>query len=86
MPHDDRITYHVVQSFQQLQDGWIADEPWSGPSADSVRAKAAALAGMRAYVVAFSRTGDAQLGDFEAPIILAEYGVPPPENDEFAAW
>ncbi len=86
MPDHDRLTYHVVQAYRQTEEGWIADEPWSAASADSAKARAAVLATMCTYVRAFSRSGDRQLGEFEEPIVLAEYGTPPPENDEFATW
>ncbi|HEX2554202.1 MAG TPA: hypothetical protein VHL98_10900 [Microvirga sp.] len=86
MADHDRLTYHVVQAYQRTEEGWIADEPWSGQTAGVVQARAAVLATMRTYVIAFSRTGDTQLGEFEEPTVLAEYGTPPPENDEFATW
>ena len=64
----------------------MAEEPWSGPSADFATTRAAVLATMRTCGIAYSRSGDQQLGNFEDPIFLAEHGTPPPYNDEFTTW
>ena len=51
-----------------------------------MKARAAPLDSLRAYVIAFSRTGNTQLGDSELPVVVALYEMPPPENDEFATY
>lgn len=50
---------------------------------DFATARAAVLVTMRTDVIAYSRSGDQQLSHFEDPIVLAEHGAPP-DNDEYA--
>jgi hypothetical protein len=56
-------TLHVVQAFEQRDDGIVPVEPKACPSAASARALAARLAQTHVGVIAWSRTGDPDLGD-----------------------
>lgn len=75
------VTYFVVIGFQLGKGGVLmADEPkeiHGGP--DRCTAAAKRLAESRAGVVAFSRTGDPKLGDWDDAVILWQSGVVPDE-------
>lgn len=75
------VTYFVVLGFQAGKGGvLVADEPREihGGSEQCVSA-AKRLAQGRAGVVAFSRTGDPKLGDWEDAVVLWQAGVVPEE-------
>lgn len=76
------VTIHVVQAFEQHEDGIVAAEPKTCPSAGSARALAARLASNHVGVIAWSRTGDPELGDWEPAVELVRTGTIP---DEFEA-
>ena len=67
-------TLHVVQAFEESDGGIVPIQPKVCPSAGSARALAARLAQNHVGVIAWSRTGDPELGDWG-----------PPEVDEFEA-
>lgn len=70
-----RVTYFVVLPFVASQDGEIlAEDALEAQSADAARRKAERLADSKAGVVAFSRSGDPDLGDFDDAIVLAKHG------------
>ena len=77
-------TVYIVQSFQAGR--WarlVADPPVACKSEQTARRTAERLALSRVGVIAWSRTGDAELGDFdEDPIILFRAGRMPPELDQ----
>ena len=75
-------TLHVVQAFEQRDGGIVPLEPKACPSAASARGLANQLAGTHAGVIAWSRTGDPDLGDWGPPEVLVRTGVIP---DEFEA-
>ena len=75
-------TLHVVQAFEQRDDGVVAVEPKSCPSAGSARALAARLALTHAGVIAWSRTGEPELGDWGPAVELVRTGT---IHDEFDA-
>jgi hypothetical protein len=60
-------TLHVVQAFEQRDDGIVPAEPKACPSAASARALAGRLAQSHVGVIAWSRTGDPDLGDRTTP-------------------
>jgi len=74
-------TLHVVQAFEKREGGIVAIEPKACPSAGSARALAARLAQTHVGVIAWSRTGDPELGDWGPPVVLARTGVIPDEYD-----
>lgn len=75
------VTIHVVQAFEQRDDGVMAVEPKSCPSAGSARALAARLALTHAGVIAWSRTGEPELGDWGPAVELTRAGTIPDEFD-----
>jgi hypothetical protein len=72
-------TLHVVQAFEQRDGGIVPVEPKACPSAASARALAARLAQTHVGVIAWSRTGDPDLGDWGPPVVLVRTGVIPDE-------
>jgi hypothetical protein len=84
---DERRTYYVVQSFSGSPHKPIADEPREAISRDAAASLASRLAPSKLAVVAFSRTGNFQTGEFDDAIIIANFGHIPEEEDikdEFA--
>lgn len=72
------ITYYVVQSWQEGRKGvLIPDDAMEAPSEYAALSRAKAIAGAKAAVVAFSRTGDPDMGVWEDAVILCQLGVVP---------
>lgn len=75
-----RITYFVVLAFDGSEKGrLIACEPIAPQTAGAARRIAERLSQEKAGVVAFSRTGDPDLGDWAEAEVLARYGTLPDE-------
>ena len=69
------VTYYVVVPFDRNEDGDLA----AGAAQEATSALAAErgarqLALQHAGAVAFSRTGDTSIGEFQDAVILAEFG------------
>ena len=78
-----RITYYVALPFIPTEDGGLAPgRPVEASSADAAIWRAAGLAKWDGRAVAFSRTGDPDLGEFEPAVILAKYGELPRDLPE----
>jgi hypothetical protein len=75
-------TLHVVQAFENRDGGVVPIEPKACPSAASAHALAARLAPTHVGVIAWSRTGDPDVGEWGPPEVLVRTGVIP---DEFEA-
>jgi hypothetical protein len=75
-------TLHVVQAFEQQDGGIVPAEPKACPSAASARALAGRLTQTSVGVIAWSRTGDPDLGEWGPPEVLVRSGNIP---DEFEA-
>jgi hypothetical protein len=75
------VTYFVVIGFQMGKSGvLIADEPREiHGSQERCVAAGKRLAESRVGVIAFSRTGDPKLGDWDDAVILWRTGVVPEE-------
>jgi hypothetical protein len=70
------VTYHVVLGFQRSEEGDIvAGEPKEARSADQAVRLARALAEKAPHcgAIAFSRTGDPDVGDFEDAVVLEAF-------------
>jgi predicted Fe-Mo cluster-binding NifX family protein len=70
----------VILPFTRDEDGELsASEGIEASSAESARRRAAAMVGVKTTVgaVAFSRSGDPALGDFEDAVVLGAYGEVP---------
>ena len=76
------ITYYVVIPFVRTEDGeLVAEEPREMQSKAQAEATALALASSKAGVIAFSRTGDPDVGEFEPAVIIRRYGETPEDLD-----
>jgi len=69
------VTYYVVVPFDRDESGnLVAGEGQEAPSASAAQRKARSLALERAGAVAFSRTGDPAMGEFQDAVVLAQFG------------
>ncbi|CAN7586443.1 hypothetical protein [Bosea sp. LjRoot237] len=72
------VTYFVALPFGRDDDGNLcAGEAVEAPSELIARSRAARLAAVHEGAVAFSRTGDPDLGEFAEAVVLARYGEVP---------
>lgn len=72
------VTYFVVLPIIRNDEGdLIAEEGQEAPSAIAAQRRAGALVGKKAGAIAFSRTGDSAIGEFEDAVVLACYGDVP---------
>lgn len=72
-----RVTHFVVQSYRKMGRRLVPDEPRVVKDERECLRVAEAAAGRRHAVIAFSRTGDVDTGDFDDPVILATHGEVP---------
>lgn len=78
-------TYFVVQAWQMGNRGvLIADDPMEAPSEAAALSRARVLAGARAGVIAFCRSGDPATGEWNDAVVLCEHGVVPRDLMELA--
>jgi hypothetical protein len=75
--HNSRVTHYVVQAYRKMGKKIVPDEPKVATDERQCLRMAEAAAGRRHAVIAFSRTGDADTGDFDDPVILATHGDVP---------
>lgn len=75
--HNSRVTHYVVQSYRKVGRKLVPDEPRVVKDEQECRRAAEATAARRPAVIAFSRTGDADTGDFDDPVILETHGDVP---------
>jgi hypothetical protein len=72
------MTYYVALAFNRSEDGGdiVACDPKEARSSDQAIGMARSLAQMEGHcgAIAFSRTGDPALGDFEDAVILKTVG------------
>jgi hypothetical protein len=69
------VTYYVVVPFDRNDEGNLtAGEAKEVPTAGAAERQAASLSRMHAGAVAFSRTGDPSIGEFQDAVILAQFG------------
>lgn len=79
------VTCFVVQAFQRGKKGaFIAELPKQARDEAHCVITAERLAEKSASVVAFSRRGDPETGEWDDAVILATYGEAPPELLEMA--
>lgn len=72
------VTYYVVLPFVRDEDGeLVAEEGVEAPSAFSAQRRAQGMLAKKAGAIAFSRTGDPRIGEFQDAIILGRYGEVP---------
>lgn len=72
------VTYYVVQSWQEGRKGvLIPDDAMEAPSEYAALSRARLLAASKPAVVAFSRTGDPDMGIWDDAVVLCEHGLVP---------
>ena len=72
------ITYFAVLPFSRTEDGdFLAEAAIEMRSAEQARATASRMAGVERGAIAFSKTGDPQLGEWQDAVILGRYGDVP---------
>ena len=79
-----RLTSYLVQAFVAGRGAALkADKPIPCKSAEDARRKAERMAPMKLGVVAYSTTGDAELGDYDdAPVTFFKAGRLPAQFEE----
>ncbi len=75
------VTYYVALPFRASDDGVVAGEPAECQSASGAIKRAEALARLaeNAGAVAFSRTGDPLIGEFQDAVLIKAFGEVPSE-------
>lgn len=73
-------THYVVQSYRRIGKKLVAEEPNVVRDERECRRVAERAAMRKPAVIAFSRTGDMETGDFDEPVILALHGDVPGLN------
>ncbi|SED40034.1 hypothetical protein SAMN05444161_3124 [Rhizobiales bacterium GAS191] len=80
------MTYYVVLPFVRSEEGeLVAEEGMEAPNSRAAMNRAAALAKSKAGAIAFSRSGDPSLGEFEDAVILGSYGDTPTDLAGFTS-
>jgi hypothetical protein len=75
-----RTTYFVVIPFVKNEDGDLfARDPIECKDSAQAKSKARALAAEHAGALAFSRSGDPNLGEFDDAVEIARFGDVPTE-------
>lgn len=82
MKRQTEKTVYVVIPFLQRGKKVVADQPRIARDEQHAKVMASRLAETRPAVVAFSRSGDPDLGEFDDPVILAQYGELPEDARE----
>lgn len=85
MIDDPRFTYYVIQTFQADDEHelLIANEPIEARSRDSALGFAKAATFDKDGVLAFSRTGSMDTGEYEDAVIIFQHGRLP---EDLKAW
>jgi len=74
------VIYYVAIPFVRTEEGeLVPGEAVEVQTATAAIAKARHLSSVYAGVIAFARTGDPALGEFQPGVILASYGETPDE-------
>lgn len=72
------VTYFVVLPLVRNEEGdLVAEEGQEAPTAAAAQRRAQAIIGTKSGAIAFSRSGDPAVGEFEDAIILGSYGDAP---------
>ena len=72
------VTYYVAMGFERDPEGeLIAMEPMEAQSSTQAISRARSLAASKAGAIAFSRTGDPEIGEFNDAVILFTAGDVP---------
>ena len=81
------VTYCVVLPFVRDDETGelVAEEGQEVPSEHAALSRARAMIGRKTGAVAFKRTGDPALGDFDDAVILGRYGETPADLVSFTS-
>ena len=80
------LTYFVVLPFFRDADGeLLIDEAIEVPNAGAALRQAERVARAKGGAVAFSRTGDPSIGEYEDAVVLAGFGEVPDDIAEFTS-
>jgi hypothetical protein len=74
------VTYYVAMAFEKTEEGdLVALDPMESQSSTQAISRARSLATTKAGAVAFSRTGDPDIGEFADAVLLFKTGDVPDE-------
>jgi hypothetical protein len=74
------VTYYVAMAFEKTEEGdLVALDPMESQSSTQAISRARSLAATKAGAVAFSRTGDPDIGEFADAVVLFKTGDVPDE-------
>ena len=74
------VTYYVAMAFEKTEEGdLVALDPMESQSSTQAVSRARSLAASKAGAVAFSRTGDPDIGEFADAVVLFKTGDVPDE-------
>jgi hypothetical protein len=80
------ITYHVALAIVRTEEGdLVVEDAVEVPTSAAAIMQARVIAGGKTGAVAFSRTGDPDLGEYGDAVILARFGETPPEIEPSGA-
>lgn len=71
------VTYYVALPFIRTEDGLVPGEAQERQTSTAAIKAAESLARTSAGAVAFSRTGDPQIGEFADAVVLRTFGEVP---------
>jgi hypothetical protein len=72
------VTYYVALAFEKTEEGdLVALDPMEAQSSTQAISRARTLAATKAGAVAFSRTGDPDIGEFADAVLLFKAGEVP---------
>lgn len=77
LANNDRVMMYGVQTFKKQGAKLVPETPRVATSANAAIRMADELARTKAGVMAFSRSGDNETGEFDDPVILALHGAVP---------
>ena len=73
------VTYYVAMGFELIDGDLVAMDPAECQSSTQAISRARSLAAKKAGAVAFSRTGDPNIGEFSDAVVLFSAGDVPDE-------
>ena len=74
------VTYYVAMAFEKTEEGdLVALDPVESQSSTQAISRARSLAATKVGAVAFSRTGDPDIGEFADAVLLFKTGEVPDE-------
>ena len=77
------VTYYVAMGFERDEEGeLVALDPVESHSSSAAISRARSLAATKAGAIAFSRTGDPEIGEFADAVVLWKSGEVPADAPE----